>query len=601
MINKIFDNFLFLNNKFEKIYKNKNIENIPNLPVEKPEIWTKRFLEWSKPLLSKKEFEEAKIAVEDFLKSKSSKKIFDFLSQKTLKKENNWLAQWWVEYAYLTSRKPVMPDVNAPFFIEFTKNKTLDGDVAKKTSIIIHQLAQLFLKFKNNELNTFILKNNKVLSLDGLELLFSSARIRQEDKDDIYFNSEIQSDFIVILKNNIFYKLRIIKNNKPISIEEIYYNINLISQKTTKEKFNWNFLTAEMSPKKSKKIFDFLTKNNSKELLDVLDSLFIINLDSGIEQNANSVLQKASMAKDFNRWHGKGLQIIINKKGKVVFLPDHSVIDGSNIATISEIIDQELIKNINFINKKFKTTFEVINFIKLSEKQQQKFKITFEDYKKFVNKTNFIEVELNWLSKEKLKKLGVISTEAFIQLVYQLAQYKTNQQLKNIYVAVDMRSFYRGRTECIRPISDKSVEFVKLYFQDKEKAMNQFWSYFTKIEKEHYDKTKLAQQGSGINRHMLGSYLAWIENQTKIKKPKLFDTKAWKIISSNHLSTSSIVHKNLKNFLFIPVEKYGLGIAYALDNNYRAIFSVFKHNQKYLYDFKKNFVSILKDLFKYLK
>ncbi|WP_051619143.1 choline/carnitine O-acyltransferase [[Mycoplasma] collis] len=601
MNNLITKNFIFLNNKFEKLYKNKNVDNLPNLPIEKAQEWTKRFLEWVKPLISKQDYIQTEKEVKNYLNGESVKKIYKLLEKKQKNKNDNWLAKWWIYYGYLTTRKPVMPEVNAPFYVKFTNNKKIDS-ISKKAAFITYNLVDIYLKWINNELNSYLLNNKKNVSLDGLTLLFKSGRIRQENIDDIYFNDKDNIKHIVVVKNNLFYKIEVIdENNKILNYGDILKQFESVNSNRNKSEYNYNFLTIAMDTKESQDLFNLLINQNKNEVKDILDSLFIINLDNNKYQNPLKILKSASYDKNFNRWHGKGLQVIINKKNEVVFLPDHSLIDGANIATISEIIDDNFKKEIIIEKTEKPYEPELIKFKKIDNKELKNFENIWKKYQKYVQEAFFDEIKISTLSKAKLKELGILNSEAFIQLIYQISQLKTNKKIQNTYMAVDMRSFYRGRTECIRPISLQSKKLSKLFLENGKKAFANFWNIYPEIEKYHFERSKLAQKGAGINRIMLGNYLIWYENQENILKPKLFETKAWKIISSNPLSTSTIVHKNLKYFLFNPVEKKGIGIAYALDENYRAIISVFNKNKKYLQEFKKNFVETIKIFLKKIK
>ncbi|CAC13948.1 CARNITINE O-ACETYLTRANSFERASE [Mycoplasmopsis pulmonis] len=566
----------------------KNSANIETLPIEKSEDFLKRFLEWTKPLISKDDYQKALEEVKNYLSSNERQKIETIIKQRSQNPDNSWLADWWLKYVYLTTRLPMTPEVNAPYYIEF-KNQNLTQ--SQSASIIALELGKIYQKVKNGELDFLEIKNKKI-SLDQLKTLFSSMRLRSENLDKYYVNNKF-FNHIIVMKNNVFYKVNIFKNKKLVDLSSLNKTFNSIIENENKNKYNSNFLTAAIDAKKSEELFDEFASKYPEQALDILNSLFIINLDDVSPQSALENLKNSTLTSDFNRWHGKGLQVIISKNSKVVFLSDHASVDGASIASIVNIIGTRFEENIKFEKNAKPAEFETFK----NDIDQDKiavFKQIKDEFLSYVNKTLFFEHVIKKFNKDEVKKRGVKSSEALIQLFYQIAQYQSNEQVKNTYIAVDMRGFFRGRTECIRPVSGVSLEYVKKFAQNPEQALKEFENYFPQIEKEHYQRTLLTKQGKGINRHMLGIYLAWYENQDEIKKPALLETKAWKAASQNILSTSSIVDKYLKNFSFNPVENDGIGIAYAMDSdNFRMITSVFEDNKEYLEKWTKNFLNIV--------
>ncbi|WP_411899125.1 choline/carnitine O-acyltransferase, partial [Salmonella enterica] len=56
--------------------------------------------------------------VQDYLNSKACAQIETIIAERAQNTHSSWLANWWVQYAYLTSTGPVSPEVNAPYYLE---------------------------------------------------------------------------------------------------------------------------------------------------------------------------------------------------------------------------------------------------------------------------------------------------------------------------------------------------------------------------------------------------------------------------------------------------------------------------------------------------
>lgn len=573
-----------------------NQDNIPNLPTEAPQVYLARFLEWVEPLVSKVKFVKAQAAVQDYLNSKACAQIETIIAERAQNTHSSWLANWWVQYAYLTSTGPVSPEVNAPYYLELP---TVGWSQAELAAALSAQLWHIYQQVQKRQLTSFSVKD-KLFSLDTLQSIFASCQIHRAD-GDVYFVNDQPANFIVVIKNNVFYKL-VIDNSG--SLEQLQAQLQLsfvqILDNELSHPPHWNLLTATTTKAESQSLLDQLWAQNPEMLLDIYNSAFIVNLDNVELTTPLQLLRNSTWTPNFNRWHAKGIQLVITKNAQLVILADHTSFDGSSVATLANIFVSKLQK----VNTEGASalTPTMLSFPTVDQDKQKYFKQLSKNFKDYVYNAVMFELKWDWFTKPLIKAKGIKNSEAFIHLCYQIAQYQTNKKLQNTYVAVDMRQYFRGRTECLRPLSKQSVAFVKRYCKDPKGTLKQFRKYYPAIESLHFEKTRLAQKGSGVNRHLLGAYLAWNEHQDTIAKPALFETKAWKTIAANPLSTSSIVDKYLRNFSFDPVEPNGIGIAYAIDDtNFRAILSVYQHNLQYLKDWMKHFEQIVKTILKTLK
>lgn len=89
-----------------KPVQNTNPQNLPHLPVPKLEQTLEKFLVTVQPLLKPDELEKTKCVVQDFQKGIGSK-LQTLLVEKA-KNTENWLADWWLNVAYLEYRDPVV-------------------------------------------------------------------------------------------------------------------------------------------------------------------------------------------------------------------------------------------------------------------------------------------------------------------------------------------------------------------------------------------------------------------------------------------------------------------------------------------------------------
>ncbi len=579
----------------------KNIFEIPNLPVPNLEETLSKFLEWVEPIISDKDFAIAKNEVKEFINDPNSKKIQDILLKRSEDKNNSWLSDWWMKYIYLSSRGPVTPECNAP--MEFYHPNITKYNVIENMAIIAYKLSEVYLNYKINGIPDYPFGKVK-MSMDQIKGFFTSIREPNILFDDYYIEENIV-EHIILLKNNVHYKIPVIKNKKMISISDIKKSIEtIINEEKDSIEYNANLISADTSRDHSKKIFDDLLKNNkNKEAYKTIrEAIMMFSYDDEEIEDSILIMKNVLSAKNFNRWHGKSTSLVFNKNNKIGFISDHSFVDGGTEITIFNELYKFYNEDIEFANSESSNNYEKINF-EISADIESELKTIKENFIKYLANVNIKKIWMDNIKTNEMRELGILSPDAFFQLGYQIAQYRTNKTLRNTYIAVDLRNFFRGRTECVRPISLESKQFVidlcEGKVTDKAKAKEQLKAIYD----VHYQRTKDCKMGHGINRHMLGLTLAYEENKESLgEKPKLFDTVAWKDISANPISTSSIAHPGIKLAYFDPVHADGIGIFYAGSNDgFIATISAWDKDKDYQEKFVNNCKQALNDLIEIYK
>lgn len=581
-----------------------NKYNIENLPVADKRETLQKFLEWVKPLIDDEEYKKTVLMTEEYLNSKQSDHIHEFLLKKASDVNNSWLVEWWIKYMYLSSRGPVTPECNAPMI--YNNENLKKYNPIEIISIISYAIATVYLEVKKNGnlINDQQFTPKKTFSLDQLIYLFASFREPNKTFDTYYTNDEV-STFIVIYKNNIAYKLEVIRDNEVVDLNEIYVNVKNIIENNNKQKIGFNFITSHTNRDEAKTLLDNLINNdkNKKSYKDLKDSIVTIAYDDFEAKDEKSIFKNFLNAEDFNRLHGKCLLVQVSKDKNVVLCADHTMADGGTeiylMNRISQFFDQKpSLKEVRLMPHVEEIKFDI------NQEQLTQLEKVHNNFINYINNVDIIFVESKIFNKNTLKELNLVSADAIIQLMYQIAQYKTNKKFFNTYVAVDVRNFFKGRTECVRPISEYSKEFAIDFVENKIKDKTIAYKKLEAIQNEHYKRSKECQAGKGINRYMLGIKLAWSENQDLFgPKPKLFDSLAWTTISENLLSTSSIVSPYIEWVYFDPVHVNGIGIFYAMKaENTRYSISYWIKDKNYAQDFAKNlewamekFIELLKE------
>lgn len=114
--------------------QNSNPQNLPHLPVPKLQQTLDKYLKTVQPHLTPTEFERTKSVVQDF-QNGIGNRLQQLLINKAQKTEN-WLADWWLNIAYLEYRDPVVV-YSSPGLVFPFQNFENDSDQLEYTAKLI--------------------------------------------------------------------------------------------------------------------------------------------------------------------------------------------------------------------------------------------------------------------------------------------------------------------------------------------------------------------------------------------------------------------------------------------------------------------------------
>ena len=174
-----------------------------------------------------------------------------------------------------------------------------------------------------------------------------------------------------------------------------------------------------------------------------------------------------------------------------------------------------------------------------------------------------------------IKQAGY-SPDAFVQMVMQLATYRLWQQVGGTYEASQTRIFLHGRTETTRSVSIQSAAFCEamglypLADEDDPSIRRKKLDLLQQAVVAHGQYLRLAAEGQGVDRHLLGLSLCNGENEPL---PDLYQHPAFVAAKRWRVSTSNLSHPQFDNWGYGPVVDDGVGLAYSIHNRH-VVFNV---------------------------
>lgn len=108
-------------------------------------------------------------------------------------------------------------------------------------------------------------------------------------------------------------------------------------------------------------------------------------------------------------------------------------------------------------------------------------------------------------------------SDAFVQMVFQLAYYKLCGHPDSTYESANTKRFIAGRTETVRTVSNESLNFTKIWQDSSASPADKALSLRAAMDK-HVIRMNFCKNGRGVDRHL------WILSKlARHKKQRLPD------------------------------------------------------------------------------
>ncbi|XP_059483056.1 carnitine O-acetyltransferase-like isoform X2 [Neocloeon triangulifer] len=561
-----------------------NSPQLPRLPVPPLKTTLERYLRSVKPFVDEKEFKVTQALAEKFSGGVGEK--LQKLLEDRAKKTENWLADWWLNSAYLEFRAPVVVFSNPGLVFPRRQISSRDEQVAHASQVI-----SAALDFKVR-LDTNQIAQEKMgphlLDMSQYFKVLGTCRIPALKRDKLRLpDQNAPSTHIVVMHNNHFFKVNVYGDHGgPISQGQILAQLKDCVSNSKETAPPVGILTSEHRDNwaKAHEILSQSAKN--KAVFDAIETcLFLVCIDgppSPAERAAPNKFTSAalkmthgggSLGNSGNRWFDKTIQFVFGPDGEVGLTYEHSPAEGQPIAVMMDHIvnycaqqprpQQPAIKFAKPLKLQFEVKSEVSGLIEQAK----------TNLDKLVDDLEMYSFAYTGYGKEYIKSQK-LSPDSYVQMAIQYAFYRLHNVPGAHYESAATRRFIHGRTETIRSCSSESIKFAQTML-DGGASANEKASTLRSAIKAHKDYATLALAGEGVDRHFLGLRLIATENQ--IELPEFFKDAAFTRSSYMRLSTSQVAGRSESFMCYGPLVPDGYACCY----NPRAndiIFGTSAHN-----------------------
>ncbi|XP_064876608.1 carnitine O-acetyltransferase b isoform X2 [Oncorhynchus nerka] len=463
---------------------------------------------------------------------------------------NNWISDWWVQWAYLESRQPLPVHSNPAISLPKRDFSDWRGQL-----VFASKLIAAALDFKNVVDNGRLpveYMRGQPLCMELFPLLFSSCRIPGRKHDTITHHSRARH--ITVVRNYQFFQMDVYNSDGSRMTESQIHaqllRIRAESWKTDKEPMG--ILTSEHRQTWGQAYSRLLKDKLNKESVRAIEKgLFTLCLDSPVMRVSDDKYSSRMAAQILhgggthsnsgNRWFDKTLQFVVGEDGSWGLLYEQATAEGPPIATLLDHILQYCKK----------PDPKKTPLIPLQMPKKLYFNIDHEIKRDIEHAKQNLDILINDLDircfnfqrfGKELPKQHNLSPNAFIQVALQLAYYKVHNEVCASCDIASQRMFRGGRTDYIRSPTNQMLKFV-LTFDDPSISREAKLELLREAIETYVTLTDQALKGQSIDRHLLGLKLQAIEEGLSV--PRLFMDTAYGLATHWKLRTGQVKYNSI--------------------------------------------------------
>ncbi|DBA02366.1 TPA: hypothetical protein N0F65_007185 [Lagenidium giganteum] len=544
-----------------------NEYQLPRLPVPQLSNTIERYLETIKPLVSVNEWKEHAELAERFAREEG-RLLQDFLLKRELAQANarsypyNYMeADWDTMYMGLRCETPV--NINPAYGLVDETDGNLQGFIPR-TSAFVHSLVKWWEKVKDSEL-----EQDPKQCMSSFARQLGTARIPKTGRDVLESNP--RSSHIVVMKGYQFYQLDVLSpdGKQLLSAAEIGHRLQEIMNDKDKPEHDVDLstLTAQNRDTWAQLREELIAHHpvNEHSIKTIDSALFVLVLDDRASSQTRDRSELSLHGNAAHRWFDK-VQVVAYTDGHLAINFEHSFSDGTAWNRwLHEVWHDMRGTDSGFAPLKQRPAWEnTTKPVKLSWKLSNNLVADVEKAQdNFVkhaanNKTEFLEYTNFGKNSCKEWKL---SPDGVAQMSFQLAFHAAHGKTPPTYESCSTRNFHHGRTETIRSATPAAAEFVQAVAGNSSKETQR--ELFVKAVKRHVDLAKTAQQGQGVDRHLM--VLASIARENGIKS-EFLESPVRAQSSNFQISSSNVTMPFLHYFTFGAVVPDGYGVGYLVHN-----------------------------------
>ncbi|XP_075239910.1 carnitine O-acetyltransferase-like [Convolutriloba macropyga] len=551
-----------------------------NAPVPSLDKTLDKYITTLEPILDPDQMKKAKQVITDMRSDPVIAKCQQYIEEKA-SNSPNWLAEWWLNAAYLGFRESVVINVSPALVAELPPFNSVHSWIKCAASIVCGQVKAIE-KIKSegfvDSVRKTAQKSPSGPCLIQYYRLFNSCRVPQEGTDGyvVYPTGAPHGPrHIVVMCQNKLYSVDILDSDMNLlSADEIFsrlmgvYMSSCLPPSTDRKDSSSvpiGLLTSQHRDVWTKQYQQLISDNHNREVLEVIQSsIFVLCLDydqvpsDSVGNSGDVTMEKrrervselsrialhggGSKKHSSNRWFDKTMQVILSSSGTFGMTQEHTTAEAvvptemqdsalrhykksqqskSSVLVSDEALEMQEYNQGAVTPLVFNT--DVIPDIEdaIQTAQQQ--------LDKMVDSLDLNVCIFDTFGKSVIKQFG-ISPDAFFQVALQLAMFRylmdkydtsvDHQLLVPTYESGSLRNFRWGRTDTIRSATPQALAMSRAISKSELYLQDpKLPGLVRNAISAHSRYTREVMGMGGVDRHLMGLKLAY--NEMVKQEPKL--------------------------------------------------------------------------------
>lgn len=550
------------------------VGQLPRVPLPALQDSLARFEQWCAPLLTPAELEQTQQAIAAFAAEKGPGNILHraLAAYDRQAGVHSWLDAFWPA-RYLGRRVPV--SINANFIMLF---KSLALSQIEYAALLIGGAVRYKQLLDKEQLPPPMHRDKPLCPVQN-KYLFSATRIPGMARDtarspySVTAPGPSQARHILVLHQHRLFKLDVINEQGEAyglnALQTALQNIGDHALDQPADAASVGYLTT-LPRTEWAKVRDALLAahvDNSHQMEMIEQALFCLCLDEAEPGNLCHAADQLLHGDGGNRWFDKSISLIVANNGMAGINVEHCGLDGTTIVDFVDFLfSPATLAAMQTVRKESTEipTPQAVNFV-LNNVIRGSIELARHNFQQLAANTATQYFAFDDFGAAHIKSLR-LSPDAFAQLGFQLAHFRTKGLIGATYESVSTRQYERGRTEAMRVVTPEIVSFVTCMQDPNCDAVTQANALKAAAE-QHSLRLRQCQAGEAPEQHLWQLQLIAQAQGSALGTGShfsLFESPGWLKMRNDYLSTSSAPSDNITVFGFGATSDQCIGIGYLI-------------------------------------
>ncbi|KAJ1722767.1 Carnitine O-acetyltransferase mitochondrial, partial [Coemansia biformis] len=547
--------------------------SLPKLPIPELHDTAAQFAAAARPLFGAGEVEACLAKLEDFVAGPGP--VLQARLRERAGAHENWLEEWWNEYAYFLNRASICFNVNYFFGFRSTPQPVPQARLA---AVLIYSALRFRDQLDSGGLEPDNIRGRQ-MCMRQYQYMFATCRHPGETRDWTEVYAREESAHVAVAHKGRFYILRppAAATGRLAAITQIERQLQGIIDSAAQPDRGRSVgvLTAARRDDwyAARECLLQASPVNARSLRALESAAFLVSLEAAAPATHEEFSLACYSGDGTNRYYDKNFQLLVFANGRYGFNGEHSLTD----ATTDMRLCNALVRDVEAIaagTPEPGPTSDSLAAGDSAAASELCFEYNDELLGHIQHAVGYFDAEVaahelstlafDGFGKEQIKDMGV-SPDAFVQMAMQLACYRQFRQLPPTYESASTKAFSHGRTETSRSVSEHSAAWCRAMVDHPETTDLHAKAEILRSAVAHQAQgTAQCAKGRGIDRHLLGLEYALLPGEPV---PAIFSDPVFTASRHWKLSTSQISDPILAAYGWGEVVDDGFGVAYRIEND----------------------------------